>query len=188
MFVQLWPGSWLHRDEMLFTNDYFTIHGIWPQDDDGTWPEYCHISHPFNPNLINSLSYNLTKYWTDFKNAEHFWQHEWNKHGRCAMSDNIFTDEYDFFLTGLELHRTYDLWNIFYQGGITPSNTVHYNTTTVVQLLDDIFGVKVVVMCDSDAILGEIHLCLDKNLNPFNCPPNMLNETCQSSYIIMNEV
>lgn len=191
MFVQLWPGSWIERTDSdlgNFTNDYFTVHGIWPQDDDGSWPQYCNSSHLFDPYSVKPLWPSLVKYWTNFKNPLEFWEHEWNKHGRCAMTDHILENEYQFFDYGLTLRNTTDLFQVFTQHYVSPSNIKKYNTQYILTFLKLVFGNDISVICNPDSVLNEIRICYDKNFDQIDCPYNMMQENCKSPYIIMNKV
>lgn len=76
--------------------DSWTIHGLWPDNCDGTYQEYCDDSREYSnitsileaQNRTELLSY-MKEYWPDYEGAdedESFWEHEWNKHG---MSGHI---------------------------------------------------------------------------------------------------
>jgi len=54
VFAQEWPGNY---QKVPVGIDYFTIHGLWPQELDGFWPEYgCkRKADSFNSSIIKSL-------------------------------------------------------------------------------------------------------------------------------------
>ncbi len=66
--------------------DPFGIHGLWPQWNLTSWPEYCNMSDPLHISEIKSLLPRLQKHWFSCDgNDTWFWEHEWLKHGTCAV-------------------------------------------------------------------------------------------------------
>lgn len=72
----------------------WTVHGLWPDNCDGTYDQYCDESRQYKniTQILESygetslLSYMKT-YWTDYHGAEEsFWEHEWGKHGTCMST------------------------------------------------------------------------------------------------------
>ncbi|KAK8717842.1 hypothetical protein V6N13_045095 [Hibiscus sabdariffa] len=66
----------------------FTIHGLWPDYNDGTWPACCARTQ-FDVKEISTLLDALEKYWpslycgkssTCFSGKGLFWAHEWGTH------------------------------------------------------------------------------------------------------------
>ncbi|KAI4329926.1 hypothetical protein MLD38_028254 [Melastoma candidum] len=109
----------------------FTIHGLWPDYNDETWPACCSRSH-FEEKEISSLVDTLKKYWpslscsstsTCYGGKGSFWAHEWGnisnsqmliqlsasseKHGTC--SSPVFRDEHEYFLATINLYSKYNV-------------------------------------------------------------------------------
>ena len=71
-------------------SDAWTIHGLWPDNCDGTYNSFCDPAREYtNITAIltsykkNELLEYMKKYWKDYAgNDESFWEHEWNKHGK----------------------------------------------------------------------------------------------------------
>ncbi|CAH9073474.1 unnamed protein product [Cuscuta europaea] len=73
----------------------FTIHGLWADYNDGTWPACCEGSQ-FNESEISTLLGDLTKYWPTYqcgssstchRSKGPFWAHERNmEHVRTQLS------------------------------------------------------------------------------------------------------
>ena len=81
-----------------------TIHGLWPE-----WAEYC-SGLDFNETSLISIQEKLDTEWlscgyTD-KNAG-FWKHEWDRHGKCAVSGvpEHFSNEKSYFSKALQLYE-----------------------------------------------------------------------------------
>ena len=56
LFVQVWPSSRItNNDNIKFTNDYFTVHGLWPQYTNGTWPQFCNTTSKFNSSALSLI-------------------------------------------------------------------------------------------------------------------------------------
>jgi ribonuclease T2 len=186
--VQLWPGSWIASDNSNynFTNDYFTVHGVWPQDYNGSYPEFCNRTERFDDNKIESIYSNLSKYWTNFKDPKEFWKHEFQKHFTCAQ--NIYADPYKLFWKGLRLREKYNLYKTLNDNGIVPSNERLYETVKLRKIVGDKYNVDVVITCDEDHILEEIRLCMSQKLELMNCTKNDCSEGCKTDYVTYNKI
>ena len=67
----------------------FVVHGLWPQNNNGTWPQFCSQTPP-----PADLSSNL-----DITPDLNLLQHEWAKHGTCSGlgGDAFFAAEHTAF-------------------------------------------------------------------------------------------
>ena len=81
--------------------DEYMIHGIWPQIDADSYPEYCHDVVYTEPSGDRRSA--METYWRGCD--ETLWSHEWAKHGSCIanvteeaffdLTIRLFTDNYD---------------------------------------------------------------------------------------------
>jgi len=190
LFVQVWPGNWLKHDHINynFTNDYFIIHGIWPEYINGSWPEFCNNTKKFNINELESINKLLTKYWTNFRNPIKFWKHEYRKHQSCAKSDPIFNTEFKYFLTGLFLFFQSDIYKTLKDNEIIPTNKYAYSVNKFIYILEKKYNSTIVITCSKDQIISEVIICFDKNLNTINCPKNEIKKKCKYNKIIYNKI
>lgn len=141
----------------------FTIHGLWPNYQDGTYPQFCESDYRFQEEEINDILQDMEYYWcglvwtesvgnyfaetererravmsagcnqhepprnsltfaphfpppstlfSHFRPSymdsnEKFWEHEWSRHGTCALK--VLPSENRYFKTVLNLHKRYDL-------------------------------------------------------------------------------
>ena len=88
----------------------FTIHGLWPQYYNDTWPQFC-TGEGFDPSLVADLEPVLRREWPSvFSDNAAFWKHEWRKHGTCAEGlCPLLSDEHSFFFAVLALNKMYNL-------------------------------------------------------------------------------
>mmetsp|Transcript_16884 Transcript_16884/g.28042 ORF Transcript_16884/g.28042 Transcript_16884/m.28042 type:complete len:278 (+) Transcript_16884:131-964(+) len=82
-----YPGC---RKPEPFWKSHLTIHGMWPEYKDGTWPSFCTTEVLDNATIAPLLS-RMEHYWPNVQaltpTAHHFfdfWKHEWSKHGTCS--------------------------------------------------------------------------------------------------------
>ena len=190
LFVQLWPGSWIYEDKIRynFTNDYFTIHGIWPEYYNGSWPQYCNRTEKFDVEKLEPIKKYLEKYWTNFKNPESFWKHEFEKHYTCAETDELLDSEIKYFTTGLYLKSELDIYEILKNSSITPSNNRTYSASKIKDTIESTIGREIVITCNKHNILDEIRVCLDRNLELIHCPIKEQNKGCHKKKIWYNRV
>ena len=69
---------------------------------------------------ISSITDQLKVYWTNFKNPEEFWKHEYYKHLSCAEEDHYINTEYKCFKMGLELREMINIFDMFQKNNIYP--------------------------------------------------------------------
>merc|ERR1719276_687925 len=83
-----------------------TLHGLWPEGNDGSWPSTC-SNEKFNPDTITKIGRDrFNTYWPNVKAPSSspttsptyysFWNHEWTKHGTCSG-----LTQYEYFNTTL---------------------------------------------------------------------------------------
>jgi ribonuclease T2 len=183
LFVQIWPPSWLIRANTTYnyTNNYFTIHGYWPQYFNGSWPQFCNNTQPFNTTNISGITTNLTTYWTDFINPYDFWKHEYYKHLTCL--ENIYHDPYMFYITGLHNRQQFNLYNFLQSNNIYPSNTKQYKTANILKTITTNLHYTPTIICENK-MLSQIYICMNKKLKLINCPPT--NDACKNDLITFN--
>jgi ribonuclease T2 len=71
---------------------------------DGTYPQYCDAAPQYQnitdilaaAGQMDLLNFMNTFWLPDRGTAEHFWEHEWNKHGTCinTLSPGCYGDDY----------------------------------------------------------------------------------------------
>lgn len=185
LYVQLWPPSWIYPDKInyYFTNDYFTNHGIWMQNYNGSYPENCNYTQKdkFNISKVSTIYNNLTKYWTNFINPIELWEHEYYKHMLCAI--DTYSNIYKLFYFGLLFRDKYNIYKLLSNNNIYPNNTTYYNLLEFNTIIKTNYNATIIITCNKDNILNEIRFCLTKEFQLFNCPENLFKDECKSSLI-----
>ena len=74
------------------------IHGLWPDLNQTSYPEYCNGPAFDLEQLQGSSRYpEIKKYWQDCTDEQTFalYEHEWDKHGKCvALQTGFVQNEY----------------------------------------------------------------------------------------------
>jgi ribonuclease T2 len=174
MFVQRWPGgvcatSRCNSGAKRF--NYWVIHGLWPQNNDGTWPSNCGAK--FNAKNITDLIPQLESVWPDLERNDEkgFWAHEFDKHGSCSTSTYI-QNEHDYFSTSIKLQSQISLANMLNQGGVTPGGS--YSSSQIFQAVQSVTGASPQLHCIGKKLV-ELRVCVDKNLRYTNCDQHEAN-------------
>jgi len=188
IFAQEWPGN--YRKVPVGIN-YFTIHGLWPEEIDGFWPEYGCIrrADSFNSSIIKSLKKEIQLYWPDLKpssNEYWFYEHEWNIHGSCSTWAH---EETLFFQTALSLPLIFNVKKALDKAGIKPDNI--YKLHQFHNAIKDAFGAFPIIVCSDNnktkkTTIMEIRMCLNLDLKAFDCSQKLRNidketENCVNS-------
>lgn len=158
-----------------------TIHGIWPQSYNGSWPCTCSKEN-FNLQTLTDVGESLFDlYWPNVKasrDSHHytgFWEHEWSKHGTCSglSQDNYF----EMALT--HVLPTPAIVKDNYGMSLSKSDLLKgYNSSDV----NDINTMDVVLICTGKRFLSEIRICLAKNpdgtvSHRIHCPVQVQKES-----------
>lgn len=156
-------------------DDEFTLHGLWPDNCDGTYQQFCNskleilgsveniIKNEFNDADLYSK---MSKSWkSNNGDDDSLWEHEFNKHGTCINTispkcySNYKSDEniYDYFKIAVTLYEKLPTYKFLTEAGITPSTSKTYTKSQVAKALSDNFsGKQVYFKCDKNNALQEI--------------------------------
>ena len=88
----------------------WTVHGIWPTKNFTIGPLYCNRSIHFDFDTLKPILDDLELHWTNVRantELDNFWQHEWEKHGTCAMQLEVVNNEYKYFNKGKVLSEPF---------------------------------------------------------------------------------
>ncbi|KXN71522.1 ribonuclease T2 [Conidiobolus coronatus NRRL 28638] len=177
----------------LGPSNQWTIHGLWPNNCDGSYGPSNGCDNDRNYDNMadivavdSALESKMNTYWPSYKgNNPDFWSHEWNKHGTCVstLDPNCYAnytpqqEVRDYFNKVLELRDQYDLYPILSQQGITPGRT--YTRDQLQTAFKNGLGANVYLSCKSKA-LQEVRVYFSvtgtsdysvANTNPAgNCP------------------
>ncbi len=173
------PGGLLLQTQFWDTNpasgpdNSWTIHGLWPDNCDGTYQQYCDPAREYT-NITAILKADgdttlldyMDKYWTsNTGSAESFWEHEWGKHGTCistfdpkCYADYQPTEEVSgFFNATVNLFKTLPSYTWLSDAGIVPSTSKTYTLSEIESALSKHHNNKSVYLgCANTNQLDEI--------------------------------
>jgi len=123
-FVQQWPGSYCDTKKgCCFAisskpKAVFGIHGLWPDYNDGSWPQFCD-KEPFKPKEISDVLDKMDDDWGSLacpsSDSHSFWKHEWTKHGTCSG-----LGQHGYFEAAIDLYIKHDITGALANAGIVP--------------------------------------------------------------------
>jgi len=133
----------------------FVLHGLWPQNFDGTYPENCSTAPgPANPALFSDL-------YPD----PGLLQHEWRAHGTCS---GLSADQ--FFATARTAYRSIvvpqKLQSLTRQTSMTPNQVMNLFMEDNPRIPRE----SLALSCGNN-YLTAVEICLDKQLHPVQCGP-----------------
>ncbi|XP_043802312.1 ribonuclease Oy isoform X1 [Apis laboriosa] len=199
IFTQHWPQTvcftWKEKStsntcSLPKEHDEWTIHGIWPSQYHKIGPQFCN-KLPFNSTALEPLKEELQEKWIDIEKGRtsySFWQHEWDKHGTCAVVLKELNTENKYFAKGLELLSTYNMKNVLTKANIIPGQT--YNKTEILNAIEQQLNTRGILICQENKHTGEsyifeIRICFNKTLELSDCTEiNEYPTNCKSERII----
>ncbi|KAF3398429.1 Ribonuclease T2 [Penicillium rolfsii] len=170
-----YPGGALLQTQFWDTDpstgptDSWTIHGLWPDNCDGTYESSCDSSRAYTnisdiltaQGRTDLLSY-MQDYWVDINgDDESFWAHEWGKHGTCinTIDPSCYTNYSaqeevgDFFQKVVDLFQGLDTYKALAAAGITPSSSKTYTLSAIQAALTTLHdGASVYLGCSSGSL------------------------------------
>ena len=142
----------------------FVLHGLWPQNYDGGYPENCAIGPaPSNPSAF-----------ADIYPDAGLLQHEWRTHGVCTgLSADTFFSAARAALRSVTIPPTFN--NLDHQTSMTPDEIL----SSFVAANPSIPRTSLALSCGNN-YLTAVEVCLDKTLHPVACGPI---RSCRASVV-----
>lgn len=133
----------------------FVLHGLWPQDADGGYPDSCATDATLTPEAQSRGA-------TLFPSTR-LMQHEWQHHGTCSGLDALaYFDTADRALAVIKIPRAFE----------APRSSLSMDARDIVAAFRaanaDLPDSGIVVACNR-AELSEVRICLNKSLAPIEC-------------------
>lgn len=184
IFTQSWPVTtcfhWKEENKnnkcnLPTTKEIWTIHGIWPTKLDTFGPNFCNNSAKFDISKLEPIVDQLYLFWPNIENGTEYdslWQHEWQKHGTCAASNEKLNDELKYFSQGIHWHSGFFMSDVLEKSGIYPgsNNTISALSSAVVNALGKNPSIHCLYDSKTDiSYLAEIRICFDKSLQLVDC-------------------
>lgn len=140
----------------------FIVHGLWPQYDEGGWPEFCRPG-------TRDPSRRETGAMSDIMGSGGLAWYQWRKHGRCTGLDSA-----DYFTTT----------RAAFSGLVMPQIEDERLTETEIEAAflaanPELDSNGVIVTC-RDRVLREVRICLTPELEPRDCGDDVLRATCRA--------
>ncbi|KAK7695044.1 hypothetical protein QCA50_002232 [Cerrena zonata] len=150
-------------------SDSWTIHGLWPDNCDGTFEENCDSSRAYTniaglltaQGASDTLSF-MNTHWVDINGQnEKFWEHEWSTHGTCYSTLETSclpsgsakgAEAVAFFNTVVKLFKSLPTYDWLAQAGITPSSSKTYTLAQITSALKSASGVTPALDCTSGSL------------------------------------
>ncbi|KAH0469694.1 hypothetical protein IEQ34_001252 [Dendrobium chrysotoxum] len=197
-----WPGSYCQRTRHCCSSSAccqsnplaeFTIHGLWPDYNDGHYPSCCRDSD-FSIKKISSLMPELQKHWPSLSCGSPSLCHggkgirqiflylnrnllrsqfpDEKKHGTCSYP--VILDEYSYFSVALDLYFKYNITKILSNEGILASNAETYSVEDIISAIKKAVGALPLLECrrgnglNGDASSAISWLIVNEPFAPFN--------------------
>ncbi|KAE8392297.1 ribonuclease T2-like [Aspergillus alliaceus] len=164
LLTQFWD-----TDPPTGPSDSWTLHGLWPDNCDGSYGQFCDKSREYSnitsilqdQGRTELLSY-MQKYWPSYEgDDEEFWEHEWNKHGTCinTIEPSCYKDYSpqkevgDYLEKAVELFKGLDSYKALAIAGITPDSSKTYKRSEIESALAEVHGGhKPYISCEKGAL------------------------------------
>ncbi|CAO3627668.1 unnamed protein product [Cunninghamella blakesleeana] len=185
--------------------DQYTIHGLWSDFCDGTYPQYCDKSREYS-NITNILIANkqykllqdMNNVWPNSQGVvDDFWAHEQNKHQTCfttfapdcyenTKGNAIYQGIIDYFQTAVDLHKKHDTYKALKRHGIKPGKS--YDTSRVQKIIKKEFGMYPDLRCDKKGNIVEVWMYFYaqgpvKRMDIVPLPHNQNVTNCNATFI-----
>ncbi len=141
----------------------FVLHGLWPQNTNGSWPQHCHSSDaPDETTIATTMA---------FMPSRHLIEHEWQTHGACTGLDpKAYFDLADRAFASVKIPPALS----------APQSAPSLSATDVVQAFIQVNpGLNdsmISIACHSGSELAEVRVCLNKDsLAPQACGGRVRN-------------
>ena len=147
-FCQTHPGA-----NECGLHSTFVLHGLWPQNNDGTYPQNCSTA----PGPANPSNY------SDIYPDPSLLQHEWSKHGTCSgLSPDQYFQAARKAFQSVKIPAT--LAGLKSQTSMTPAQILSLFSSTDPQIPQPAMALS----CGNNNLTA-FEVCLDKSFSPIAC-------------------
>jgi ribonuclease T2 len=148
----------------------FVVHGLWPQYEAG-FPEFCQVPAPrLDRSIVSSM--------LDLMPAPRLIFHEWDRHGTCSgLTPHAYFDTIRKARAVVRIPQSY--MEVARPLTVTPDEVAD----AFVNANPGLSRAAVAVGCNSRR-LGEIRVCLSKELGFRDCP-EVVRRACRREQIVM---
>ncbi|KAK6181175.1 hypothetical protein SNE40_009093 [Patella caerulea] len=189
-FKQAWPTvicfkyrSEGHKCHISRNVTGWTIHGLWPSAGSSKGPIFCNNSSKFNESAVEKLLPDLDVYWPNLHSdtvRDGFWEHEWSKHGTCAVSVKETGNEYLYFKKGLDLFQMINFTGILTDIGVIPDDNKTYDVLNILnKITPRLNGIEPRLSCynyKEEFYLTSVLICFSKQFEMRSCTPNSTDD------------
>ncbi|VDM98151.1 unnamed protein product [Thelazia callipaeda] len=148
----------------------WVIHGLWLVDN--SYPQYCDREKKFDIKKVECIKAQLEISWPNLfthKSVSSLWEHEWEKHGTCAVSVDRVNEEVKYFNESLKLLQTLDIaalvasvYSLLHSDPFSTS-IFSVNILCFTSLLFDISSTS------NKWYLGDVRFCFTKTFSLMDC-------------------
>ena len=151
----------------------FIVHGLWPQYDTG-WPENCNVRRQVPESTVSAIA--------DIMPARGLVYHEWTAHGTCSGMDPE-----DFFALVRRAYTGIAIPASFFAGGAAIEQSPSVVAQAFLRANPRLSAGSVVVTCGGHGAprLREVHICLDRQLEPRACSADAARAVCRATTLII---
>jgi ribonuclease T2 len=147
------------------------VHGLWPQDNDGKWPESCSTTPPVASATVDHMM--------PIMPGQSLIQHEWAKHGTCSgLSTQDYFAAIEKLYTGLHVP----------EGFKKPSSSAQTNASSVEKEFSSANNAPAGafrVSCPQNEF-SAVEICLSKDMQYQACPSTL--KECHAPKIAVRPV
>ncbi|WP_296478453.1 ribonuclease T [Roseinatronobacter sp.] len=148
------------------------VHGLWPQHDGGTWPEFCETEYP-------SPSRAALQGMMDIMGSVGLARHQWAKHGSCSGRDaQAYFAQTRAAFTGLDFPQS--LHADAQPNQITPDRLL-----AEFRAANPRIGPDMVALTCRAGMAQELRLCLTHDLEPRRCDDGLLARGCSARMVTL---
>lgn len=147
------------------THPGFVLHGLWPQNRDGSWPANCVTQQPGPTNPSS---------WLDITPDLSLITHEWTKHGSCTTLNGDM-----YFTLARQAYRSIAIPSTFLEINRDTKMKPEEIVSRFLRANSSLAAEDINVTCENEHLTA-IEVCLGKDLQPVSC--RALHE-CQASAV-----
>lgn len=173
-----WTPSWCAREGDARDDDRcargsgagWLVHGLWPQNPDGTWPEFCDTAHA-------APSRAQTAGMVDIMGSSGLAWHQWRKHGTCS---GLNADAY-FDAT----RRAFNRFQFPRQAAQADQRVQSADLIGTLQQANPSLQDDMMFATCHSGNLQELRICLTRDLGPSRCDARTLQRACRAATLTL---